>query len=167
MRSSSSTFNGGMCLWREVQAKLENCPRNLPCFVRFCLFLVPYVSDFVFCFCRETNYVALSHRGRPMEHSSVKVQRLACSILFSCAEVVVIVYQALNRLDGLCSSTRALEVLDRCPAGNYSQPSSRKIMEQSIALAEHWMSHLSDHQLRRKVNHLDLQSTILRFMLKL
>ena len=81
MCSSSSTFNGGMCLWREVQAKLENCPRNLPCFVRFCLFLVPYVSASVFCFCRETNYVALSHRGKPMEHSSAKVQRLACSIL--------------------------------------------------------------------------------------
>ena len=37
--------------------------------------------------------------------------------------------------------------------------------DRALRFAEHWMSHLSDQQHRRKVNHLDLQSTILRFML--
>ena len=40
-------------------------------------------------------------------------------------------------------------------------------MEQSIALADHWVSHLRDQQLRRKIKQLDLQCTILRFMLEL
>ena len=40
-------------------------------------------------------------------------------------------------------------------------------MEQSIALAEHLMSHLRDQQWRRKMKHLYLQCAILRFMQEL
>ena len=41
---------------------------------------------------------------------------------------------------------------------------SLKIIEQIIAFAEHWMSHLRDQQLRSKMKQLYLQCAILRFM---
>ena len=50
---------------------------------------------------------------------------------------------------------------------NYSHSSLHKITKQSIAHPEHWMSHVMDKQFAREMTQLDVQCTMLRFMLNL
>ena len=123
--------------------------------------IVSYVSAFVFCCYRGTHAVALSHNDKQMEHSSAKVQSLACS-------VCKILHKGSQRTGWNRFFNPSFGGFRSISSGKlFTTYFAKTSWDRALRFAEHWMSHLSDQQHRRKVSHLDLRSKILHSMMKL